>query len=184
MATPASGPVTLGIPAAAKGGGSQWMGIGVGLIMYFVLEPLILWYFFQPWIVNPSKRKSPPPDFYLHAAMYSFFAMVLTAVVLTKTFSTIDEANTPLMQWFGYNNICVYFDTAPSIYICPIYWFTVACLVVSFVKEDSKRVHHLAHVGRWHKRLALAGNVAFAIVAAAFSLCLAIPPEDDMIMHT
>ena len=59
-------------------------------------------------------------------------AMLITGGILTLSFSSIDMNTTPLMEWFGYNNACVYLDTAPAIYVCPVFWFVAAYLIARF----------------------------------------------------
>ena len=46
--------------------------------------------------------------------------------------------HTALIEWFGYNNVCIVFDTPPSTYVCPMYWFVVGYLAVRFAVEDTE----------------------------------------------
>jgi hypothetical protein len=162
-------------------------GIALGWVMFLVLEPLVIWVNFAPWIVNPARRPRPTPERYLHACVHSFVAMVVTGGVLFAGFSDLrhHKETTALVKWFGYNNVCIVFDSPPSTYVCPIFWFAVGYLAVRFAHEDTaQRIAPMTHVSEAHKTLAKLANTAFAMVAAFFSLCLAIRPEDDMITHS
>eukprot|EP01043_Picozoa_sp_COSAG02_P069881 COSAG02_NODE_12159_length_1588_cov_2.109543_1_plen_212_part_01 len=162
-------------------------GIALGWVMFLTLEPLVMWVNFAPWIINPARRPKPTPERYLHACVHSFVAMVVTGGVLFVGFSEarFHKEDTALVQWFGYNNVCIVFDSPPSTYVCPIFWFAVGYLAVRFAYEDTaQRIAPMTHVSKSHKRFAKAANGVFALVCSFFSLCLAIRPEDDMITHS
>jgi hypothetical protein len=158
-------------------------GILTGIILFLVLESAILYFTFKPWFHNPN-LPSPLPERYFHAAIYSFVAMVVTGGILTLAFSGTNLKTTPLMAYYGYNNVCVVFDSPPSTYICPVYWFFVAYLIVRYAVEDTKRLLQLTTIGSGEKAAAYGINVVLVLVAAFFSLCLAIRPELDMMGHT
>ena len=80
--------------------------------------------------------------------------------------------------------MCILFDTPPSTYISPIFWFFVAYLIVRFAVEDTKRLMQMKHISDGLKRVSYGANVFLVAVAAVFSLCLAITPEENMILHT
>jgi hypothetical protein len=46
----------------------------------------------------------------------------------------VDFDNNPLIEWYGYNNICIVFDTPPASYICPVFWFVTGTLVYYFIR--------------------------------------------------
>lgn len=171
--------------AAASGGahGSRVVGILVAIGLFLVLQPLVLYLTFKPWFHNPN-APLPSPERFFHAAIYSFGAMIVTGAILTVFFSGVDMANTPLMRFWGYNNVCVVFDSPPATYICPVYWFFIGYLLVRYAVEDTKRLLALSSSSSTEKRVGYALNVALVLVAAFFSLCLAIRPEDDMYGHT
>ena len=148
-------------------------GIALGWVMFLVLEPLVIWVNFAPWIVNPARRPRPTPERYLHACVHSFVAMVVTGGVLFAGFSDLrhHKETTALVKWFGYNNVCIVFDSPPSTYVCPIFWFAVGYLAVRFAHEDTaQRIAPMTHVSEAHKTLAKLANTAFAMVAAFFSM--------------
>lgn len=170
---------------AASGGApiSRVGGILIAIGLFLVLEPLVLYLTFKRWFHNPN-APMPSPERFFHAAIYSFGAMIVTGAILTRFFSGVDMANTPIMRFWGYNNVCVVFDSPPSTYICPVYWFFIGYLLVRYAVEDTKRLLSLGSSSVIEKRVGYAVNVALVLVAAFFSLCLAIRPEDDMYGHT
>jgi hypothetical protein len=163
--------------------GTQLPGILTGIALFLLLETAVIYLTFRPWFHNPN-LPSPLPERYFHAAIYSFVAMVVTGAILTFTFAKPDLATTPLMAYYGYNNVCVVFDNPPSTYICPVYWFFAAYLIVRYAVEDTKRLVRLTSIGPGEKAAAYSVNVILVLVAAFFSLCLAIRPELDMKGHT
>jgi hypothetical protein len=162
---------------------SRVVGILVAIGMFLVLQPLVLYLTFRRWFHNPN-LPLPSPERFFHAAIYSFGAMIVTGSILTRFFSGVDMSNTPISRFWGYNNICVVFDSPPSTYICPVYWFFIGYLLVRYAIEDTKRLVALSSTSVIEKRLGYSVNVALVLVAAFFSLCLAIRPEDDMYGHT
>ena len=173
--------------AAGAASGSEPVGrvggILVAIGLFLILEPLVLYLTFKPWFHNPN-APLPSPERFFHAAIYSFGAMIVTGAILTRFFSGVDMANTPIMRFWGYNNVCVVFDSPPATYICPVYWFFIGYLLVRYAVEDTKRLLALGSSSVAEKRIGYAVNVALVLVAAFFSLCLAIRPEDDMYGHT
>ena len=59
--------VTQGLPEEAQG-----VGIAVGYALFVAFESTILYYHFKEWILFPDRRRSPPPEYYLHAAIHTF----------------------------------------------------------------------------------------------------------------
>ena len=159
-------------------------GILTGLTMCAVLQSVVLYQNFKPWFKNPHMEPMPSPERFLGAAIHSFVAMVLTSAVLTFTFSRLDFDNNPIINYYGYNHLCILFDTAPSTYVTPIFWFFVAYLIVRFAVEDTKRLMQMKHISVNLRRVSYGANVFLVAVAATFSLCLAIGPEENMVMHS
>ena len=159
-------------------------GILTGLTLCAVLQSAVLYQNFKPWFKNPNLLPLPSPERFLGASMHSLFAMIITGAVLSLTFSRLDFNNNPIIDYWGYNNICILFDTAPSTYVSPIFWFFVAYLIVRFAVEDTKRLMQMKHLSLSLRRSSYGANVFLVAVAASFSLCLAIPPQENMVMHT
>ena len=159
-------------------------GILTGLALCAVLQSAVLYHNFKPWFKKPHLTPLPSPERFLGASIHSFIAMVITGAVLTFTFSRVDFDQNPIIDYWGYNNVCILFDTPPSTYISPIFWFFVAYLIVRFAVEDTKRLMQMNHLSVSLKRASYGANVFLVAVAAIFSLCLAIPPEENMVLHT
>ena len=62
-----------------------------------------------------------------------FWMVVLMGIFLTKAFGEVDLQSTVLMEVFGYNNICVYFDHPPSTFILPWLWAVTLVLLLSYI---------------------------------------------------
>ena len=62
-----------------------------------------------------------------------FWMVVLMGIFLTRTFGEVDLQSTVLMEVFGYNNICVYFDHPPSTFILPWLWAVTLVLLLSYI---------------------------------------------------
>jgi hypothetical protein len=163
---------------------SETPGIMTALALFLLLEPAVIFLNFKPWFLNPNHPTPPQPERFFKASIHSFLAMVITGAILTTVFSGIDYTHTPLIDWYGYNNICIVFDTKPSTYISPVYWFFVGYLLVRYAIEDTRRVVQLTQIGPIVKAVSYAANVILVLVAAFFSLCLAIGPSDNMFAHT
>ena len=63
------------------------------------------------WSISPEGIR-----FY---AYLSFWVLVIIGSWLTLYHSDVDFQNNPLMHMFGYNNICILFDTYPATYVLP-----------------------------------------------------------------
>ena len=159
-------------------------GILTALVLFAGFEPVIFYLNFSPWLLNPNNPTTASPERFFRASIHSFLAMVMTGAILTTLFSSIDYAHTPLIDWYGYNNICILFDTKPSTYISPVYWFFIGHLLVRYAIEDTKRTLQLTHIGTVLKAFSYATNVLLVLSAAFFSLCLAVGPGESMAIHT
>jgi hypothetical protein len=164
--------------------GNHTTGVLAGIVLLLIMESTVLYLTFRTWFKNPNYPVAPLPERYFHAAIYSFVAMVLTGGILTIFFSGVDFAHTPLISVYGYNNVCVVFDSPPSTYICPVYWFFVAYLIGRYAVEDTKRLMLLTNISSGLRKVSYAVNVALVLVAAFFSMVLAVRPQDDVIGHT
>jgi hypothetical protein len=163
---------------------TEFAGMVTAVALFLLFEPAVIFLNFTPWFLHPNHPTAPRPERFFHASVHSFIAMVATGAILTTYFSGIDYAHTPLIDWYGYNNICIVFDTKPSTYIAPVYWFFVGYLLVRYAIEDTKRVVKLPHIGTMVKVISYTANVLLVMVAAFFSVCLAIGPGENMVAHT
>jgi len=109
-----------------------------------------------------------------------FWIVVLTGIVLTKLFSHVDMQHNLLTEVFGYNNICVYFDSPPSTYILPFLWAVTLVFLLSYLAAHWLQLKSEVQQGtlspalyRVLTRLKL--FEAFSMVI--FSTIFAVPPE-------
>jgi hypothetical protein len=159
------------------------LGILAGIGLFLMFQSAVIYFNFAPWLKNPNLLPGPEPERFLRAAIHSLVAMIATGAFLTHFFSSVDLSDTPLIKWFGYNSICIVFDTQPSTYVMPVFWFFVAYLIVRFAVEDGRRFVQLTNIGATAKKISYGVNVLLVIVAAFFSLCLAIGPGVNMFAH-
>lgn len=121
-----------------------------------------------------------------------FWVVVLVGVVLTKAnYTEAQLADSLLVQVFGYNNICVYFDFSPSNRVLPVLWaFTLVFLLTYIV------AHWLQMRGEVDAKLltpavyrTLSGLKGFeAITLIVFTNIFAVsphsPPDATLWIHT
>jgi len=62
-----------------------------------------------------------------------FWIVVISGIVLTRFFSDVVLEKSLLVEVFGYNNICVYFDTPPSTYVLPFLWAFTLVLMLTYI---------------------------------------------------
>ena len=62
-----------------------------------------------------------------------FWVVVIVGILLTRFLSNIKLEESLLVQVFGYNNICVYFDYPPSTYILPLLWAFTLVLLLTYI---------------------------------------------------
>ena len=62
-----------------------------------------------------------------------FWLVVLTGIFLTRNFSDVNLEETLLVEVFGYNNICVYFDFPPSTYVLPLLWAVTLVALLAYI---------------------------------------------------
>jgi hypothetical protein len=164
--------------------GTHFAGLIIGLLLFLLFETAVMYGNFRTWFRNPNHPESPSPERFFHGAVYSFVAMVVTGVILTLAFSGADLSHSALIPFYGYNNVCVFFDYPPSTYVCPVYWFFVAYLVGRYAVEDTKRLMQLTNIGHSQKALFYAVNVLLVMSVAFFFVTLSINPANDVYGHT
>jgi len=164
--------------------GNHVAGLIIGLLLFLLFETTVLYGNFRTWFRNPNHPEPPSPERFFHGAVFSFVAMVLTGVILTLKFSGADLSHSPLISFYGYNNVCIFFDYPPSTYVCPVYWFFVSYLIGRYAVEDTKRLMQLTTVGHSQKALFYAVNVLLVLSVAFFFVTLSIDPAKDVYSHT
>lgn len=124
------------------------------------------------------------------AGYAGFWVVVVTGIVLTRFFSGIDLNDTLLVQVFGYNNICVYFDYPPSNYVLPFLWAITLVLLLTYIAAHWLRMRAEVQQGTLSQSLyrTLAGLKGFeAFTLVSFSTIFAVSPEGHdhtLFIHT
>jgi hypothetical protein len=62
-----------------------------------------------------------------------FWLVVITGIILTRLFADLNLETSLLTKVFGYNNICVYFDYAPSTYVLPFLWAVTLVMLLLYI---------------------------------------------------
>jgi len=125
-------------------------------------------------------------------AYLGFWFIVALGVILTKANDSVPggEDNSLLTKVFGYNNICVYFDFAPSNHVLPIFWaFTMVLLlgyiVLTFLMMRRHRDLGQLSNGRFNFLCTLKAFEAITVIL--FSNIFAVSPtgaNSTLIIHT
>ena len=67
-------------------------------------------------------------------AYVCFWVVVLIGGWLTIYYSDVKFDDNPLIHHFGYNNICIFFDTYPATFVLPSIWVINFLLIVSYMR--------------------------------------------------
>lgn len=120
----------------------------------------------------------------------SFWIIVLVGIFLTDIFANIDLDNTLLLEVFGYNNICIYFDFPPSTYILPLLWSVTLVFLLLYLVTNWLQMKKQVKVGnldqKLYKRLTKL-KIFEAFTLVSFSTIFAVSPEGwnhTLIIHT
>jgi hypothetical protein len=119
-----------------------------------------------------------------------FWVVVVTGVVLTKLFSKIDVHDTLLTEVFGYNNICVYFDSPPSTYILPLLWAITLVFLLAYLAAHWLQMKAEVQEGNMDPqlyRILTRMKVFEAFTMVGFSTIFAVKPEGwdhTLVIHT
>lgn len=159
-------------------------GIILGYALCACSTFFIILYNFSDFLVNPSSNIIITPERYLQAGILIFVSMIITGFILTVGWSDVDYSDNPLITYYGYNNVCLFFDTAPSKYIMPVFGSLIAYFLVTYAVEDTKRSWRLPYLSRNVKIFSQFANFLFIFAACQLPVSFAIPPEDDMYGHT
>ena len=130
------------------------------------------------WSISPEGIR-----FY---AYLSFWVLVIIGSWLTLYHSDVDFQNNPLMHMFGFNNICILFDTYPATYVLPSVWVISFLLLVSYIITSWIRVYQKYLLSTVSNRsftlFTICTTVEFTSLCL-FTTVFSIPPEESMIFH-
>jgi cytochrome P450 len=124
------------------------------------------------------------PERYLHASVYSLIGAIVSGYILTKRYTEVDYEHTLLIDWYGYNNVCIYFDFYPARYVVCIYVWFIGYFGVNYCLEDIKRLKTLDYLSPRMKMIATNVDRLFMIVCCFLPVWPCVIPEDSMRMHT
>ncbi|WP_057830744.1 hypothetical protein [Colwellia sp. TT2012] len=122
-----------------------------------------------------------------------FWLVVITGIILTRLFSGINLDDSLLTQVFGYNNICVYFDFAPSTYVLPLVWAVTLVLLLLYIVVHWMRMREEMQEGTLTPALykTLTSLKVFeALTFISFTTIFAVNPGDPndgtytLVIHT
>jgi hypothetical protein len=123
-----------------------------------------------------------------------FCVVILIGTLITQQ-TNIDLDNSLLVKVYGFNNICVNFDFAPSNFCLPFLWviacftFVMYCLVDLIVVEQELFQGHISRrSATWISRLLIFTGLCFML----FTTIFAVSPENEevdphhytLILHT
>ena len=120
-------------------------GILVGYTLMFLFMTAIVIMNFYPWIKDLTRKILPAPELYFQAAIHSFVAMIVTGGIITIAWANIDYEHTTLMEWYGYNNVCLVFDEPPAKYVMPTFWFFKEYFVVRYATAYMANSPHITY---------------------------------------
>ena len=112
--------------------------------------------------------------------------MVIIGGWLTLYHSDVDFQNNPLMHMFGYNNICILFDTYPATYVLPSIWVISFLLLVLYIITSWIRVYQkylLATVSNRSFTLFTISTTVEFMSLCLFTTVFSVTPEESMFFH-
>lgn len=167
----------------------HYVGILLGYLLMIGIQGVLFRFWLRDWFTDMSKEL-PTPEVFLKLMICSLVGMIITGLLLTHFFAAVPgvtpdvEGVTPLIKWYGYNNICMIFDYAPSTFVMPAYWVIISMCCLCFTLTDSRRLASEKTVSQGVKILGYITNALLTFNAATFSVCLAIGPGANMYAHT
>tara|TARA_S200000501_G_scaffold69070_1_gene60996 strand:- start:720 stop:1484 length:765 start_codon:yes stop_codon:yes gene_type:complete len=96
--------------------------------------------------INNEKNEiiwSVSPEVVRLYAYSCFWVLVIVGAILTFNFADVDFQDNPLINMFGYNNICILFDSFPATYFLPMLWSVNFLLLFSYITLSWYRVYQM-----------------------------------------
>lgn len=130
------------------------------------------------------------PEYARIAAYVMFWLMIVFCMTLTKFFVDPDLVDhSPLIDMFGYNNICIFFDYAPARVATAMFYPFVEIPLLIYIVLNYLRLRETFYepprlIERWEFVL---GSVFFPIcfvLALYFRMVFVVEAFDDVIGHT
>ena len=130
------------------------------------------------WSINPEGLR-----FY---AYLCFWVLVIIGAWLTFYHSNVQFHDNPLIHHFGYNNICILFDTYPATYVLPTIWVINFLLLVSYIITSWLRIYQKYLLSSVSKRSFLLFSISSTIeftCLCLFTTIFSISPEENLFFH-
>jgi hypothetical protein len=111
--------------------------------------------------------------------------MIVISFIVTSIFNPEYIKNNPLYNRFGYNNFCVYFDSAPANYIVMPLLVTYSALMLNYVTTDTQRAMlSRAKLTNQQYYFTIATNCMYGVGSLCAPLWLLVPPSVNANFHT
>jgi len=161
-------------------------GVALGLLMLMISVLCNGWFHFSTYLKNPTLEywNTLPPALFLRVIMINFMCLNITGFVLTYFFSGVDWKNNVMIEWYGYNNICILYDFPPATYVLPIFWIFTAGGYLVYAGKSTMRARADEDLPAWAKILTHVLNLGGIFVIFGFSLIYAVHPYDNMYAHS
>lgn len=127
------------------------------------------------------------PEILRFYAFGFFWMMTIVAIPLTLIFNPDTLEDNPILEYFGVNNICVFFDTMPARGVLPTLWpISMVCFflyyMTTFLQQYAFYKDRLIGTIMFISRSISIGIGILAIFY--FSTIFAIPPEESILQHS
>ena len=96
--------------------------------------------------INNDKKEiiwSISPEVVRLYAYFCFWILIIVGAFLTINFADVNYDDNPLINMFGYNNICILFDSFPATYFLPMLWSINFMLLFSYISLSWYRVYQM-----------------------------------------
>ena len=140
-------------------------------------------------IINRETKQivwSVQPEWVRFYAYLYFWLMVGIGAWLTFGHSHADFEHNPIMNRFGYNNICILFDSYPSTYVLPSIWSIGLILLASYVLTSWIRVYQqyaFDQISRRNFMLFSASSLFEVLCFVVFTTVFSVGPDESMFAH-
>ena len=119
-------------------------------------------------------------------AYVCFWVVVLIGGWLTIYYSDVKFDDNPLIHHFGYNNICIFFDTYPATFVLPSIWVINFLLIVSYIVTSWLRIYQgylLSNISQTSFVLFSASSTIEFICLCLFTTIFSVSPEESLFFH-
>ena len=141
--------------------------------------------------INNDKKEiiwSISPEVVRLYAYFCFWVLIIVGAFLTINFADVNYDDNPLINMFGYNNICILFDSFPATYFLPMLWSVNFMLLFSYISLSWYRVYQMYLFDNYPKanfRIFSIFSIFEYIGLIFFSgVFAANPHHEGMLLHT